>query len=303
MKKKFLSTMMAGAVMFALPLQAAAADMSAEDILKKSNEAMMDLDSYTIHTSSDQTVPGMEGGENSEVTSESKADVMLDPLKMHMTTTIAGQETESYLTEDGYYVQMPEEGWVKMSGDLGNLQKSMMAEGQMSQAMPLASDMTVSEEDDAYVLTYEGDGEKLLKMSTQMLQSSGSQQDSEQSAEMQKMIEQLMEKVEIEDFSYQVTIDKENHYMTGMMMDMKLTFEESSESITISQTSDVTLSNFNGVGSIEIPQEVLDAQTLEETAGGELPDTSSHEPVYALAGALAAAAAGAVLLYRRKETA
>ncbi|MYL36963.1 DUF6612 family protein [Halobacillus litoralis] len=303
MKKKFLSTMMAGAVLFSLPIQAAAADMSAEDILKKSNEAMMDLDSYTIHSVSEQTMPKMSSGEQGAISFDSKADVVMDPLKMHLTMNGAGQETEAYLTEEGYYVQIPEQGWVKTSSDIGNLQKVMMAEGQMSQAMPLASEMKVSEEEGAYVLTYEGDGEKLLKMTTQMMQSSGSQQSSDQSADMQKTIQEMLERVEIKDFSYEVTVDKENHYMTGMMLDMEMMFEEGSESVTISQSSDVTLSNFNGVGSIEIPQEVLDAQTIEEAAGGELPDTSSNEPLYALAGALAAAGAGAVLLYRRKVSA
>jgi LPXTG-motif cell wall-anchored protein len=64
--------------------------------------------------------------------------------------------------------------------------------------------------------------------------------------------------------------------------------------------------NFNEVGPIEVPQEVKDnANSLEDKMkeGGEMPDTSTSSPTYALAGAALILFGGSILLYRRKNTA
>ncbi|WP_226579724.1 DUF6612 family protein [Halobacillus litoralis] len=300
--KKMIRLSLALVVLFVLPFQVSAAEMSSEEILKKSNDAMKELESYTIKTTSKQTMPMTNGGNDQPLTTKSVADVTLNPLAMHMTSEIAGNKTESYLTKEGYFTEVPGEGWVKLSGDLGEeLQNTMMAEGQLSQAMPLAEEMTVTEDGGTYVLTYEGDGEKLMKMSMQAMQSSGG---SDQGKEMQSMMEQLMKNVQFENVSYEVMINKETHYMTGMMMDLEMKVDNEGQTMTIQTSTDITIDNFNGVGSIEIPQEVLDnAQSLEETVGGEMPDTATSNPSYALAGAALALVAGGVLVYRRKVSA
>ncbi|ARI76208.1 DUF6612 family protein [Halobacillus mangrovi] len=304
MLKKLFSLSVALVVLFVLPFQIAAAEMSAEEILKKSNEAMKGLDSYTLRTVTESPMPMMNEGNSKTMTSEAVSDVTLDPFAMHMTTKMPGSTVESYLTEQGYYAEMPGEGWVKLSDEMNkSIQKMAMADGQLNQALTLAKDMSVQEEEEAYVLTFEGDGQKLLEMSMKMMQSN---MNTESNKEMDSMMKQLLEDVEIKDVSYQMTIDKENHYLTSMMMDLEMTIKTGEEPATISQSTKMTLENFNGVDPIEIPQEVLDqAKPLEETIkeGGEMPDTATSYPTSLMLGGVLILLGGGMLLYRRKTTA
>lgn len=305
MLKKLSMLTIALAVLFFMPLQMSAAEMSAEDVLQKSNEAMKNLDSYSITQMIESEIGAMEGeGQSQPMMTEMKADVTLDPLAFYVQTKVANETIEAYHTEDGYFSKMGEENWMKLSGDSSEQMRQMMAEGQFEQAMPVVDNMSVEEKDGAYVLTYEGDGEELLEASMAMMQ-----QGMGESEGMEGMNEDMLENTTINDVSYQITIDKENHYLTSAVMNLDMEMEpgEGSEGsgVSISTKTDLTIDNYNGVGTIEVPQEVLDqAKPMEDTlGGGELPDTASSNPAYALLGAFLTLAAGSVWLFRRKVTA
>ncbi|ELK44665.1 LPXTG cell wall anchor domain-containing protein [Bacillus sp. SB49] len=296
MAKKWVSLSLILVVLFVLPMQISAEEMEAEEILKKSNKAMMELDSYKIHTVSEMT----DGSSEEAVKTEMSADVQNNPLVMHIQTMLDGETIESYLSEEGYFTEIPGEGWVKVT-DGTMIKNAMMAQAQVDQAAGLAKDMSVEESDDGYVLTYEGDGQELLEMSMKMMESNMSS--GEDSGEMQKMMEQLQDQMTINDVSYKITVDKENHYLTSvdMMIDMSLSME--GQTMNISQSSKTTVSEFNNVGTVEIPQEVINGAEPLEAAGGEMPDTATSEPAFTLLGAILALTAGGVLVFRRKQNA
>ncbi|MGV2620420.1 LPXTG cell wall anchor domain-containing protein [Halobacillus sp. ACCC02827] len=296
MAKKWVSLSLILVVLFVLPMQISAEEMEAEEILKKSNKAMMELDSYKIHTVSEMT----DGSSEEAVKTEMSADVQNNPLVMHIQTMLDGETIESYLSEEGYFTEIPGEGWVKVT-DGTMIKNAMMAQAQVDQAAGLAKDMSVEESDDGYVLTYEGDGQELLEMSMKMMESNMSS--GEDSGEMQKMMEQLQDQMTINDVSYKITVDKENHYLTSvdMMIDMSLSME--GQTMNISQSSKTTVSEFNNVGTVEIPQEVINGAEPLEEAGGEMPDTATSEPAFTLLGAILALTAGGVLVFRRKQNA
>ncbi|WP_406944283.1 DUF6612 family protein [Halobacillus sp. SY10] len=287
-------------VLFLFPLQVFAADMSAEEVLKKSNEAMKNLDSYSMKQVSKSKMPMMNEGEGMET--KTMADVTMDPFAFYLKTELAGETTESYFTEEGYYSELPGQGWVQLSDDSSQeMMMSMLAEGQMAQALPLAKDMSVEESDGSYVLQYEGDGEKLLEMSMKMLQQGmGS---SEGESGLKELGEELLDKISINDVTYKMTIDKENHYLTSSHVQLEMEIEtEEGPPMPVTQETEMTLDNFNGVGEIEIPQEVLDkAQPIEDAFGGELPDTASPHSMYALLGATLVLFAGSVLFIRKRS--
>lgn len=303
---KKLASLTAVLLVVMLPLQVAAEEMSAEELLNKSNEAMMELDSYTVRSITEQKMP-MQGTEQ-VISTESEADITLDPFAMHQMVTTSLPESkkqlelESYWTEEGFYQQNPEGDWVKFEDNFpmsqSDIQEMMTAQSQVSQASKFAKEMNVEETEGSYVVSYEGDGEKLLKASQQLFQSSMDDK------EMAKMMEEMMKQMTINNISYQITIDKETHYMTGMMMKLDMDMEMENVSTNMVQTFDMSIDNFNGVGTITIPGQVVDnAKSFEETIpeGGELPDTSSNDPGLALAGASLAMIAGGIFVYRRQR--
>ncbi|WP_369793234.1 DUF6612 family protein [Halobacillus sp. BBL2006] len=66
---------------------------------------------------------------------------------------------------------------------------------------------------------HEGDGEKLLKMSMEMMKQNVK---TEGNSDLDSFMQKMLENVTINNLSYELTIDKENHYLTGMMMDLDM---------------------------------------------------------------------------------
>ncbi|MCP3028922.1 DUF6612 family protein [Halobacillus sp. A5] len=304
--KKLFSLSAAAVLAVILPTQVLADD-SASEILQKSNEAMTELESYSSETSMEQTM--MIAGETVTTNSVAEQDITLDPFAMYQVTTASTPEEdemqlESYWTEDGFFQEDPEEGWIELPSEgLDELRSLAMAEDQVEQAEELAENMNVEDQGDTYLLTYEGDGEALMEESQEMFSQGMGEEDS-------AMMEDMLGEMTINEMSYEVTIDKENHYMTHLMMDIDMDMEMEGETTTSEQSIEMTLDNFNGVDEITVPQEVMDeAVPLEDEmdeesaeAGGELPDTATNLPMLILAGAAAAGLGGLLLFRRRQET-
>ncbi|WP_082234909.1 LPXTG cell wall anchor domain-containing protein [Halobacillus massiliensis] len=307
MFKKLTASALAAVLLLAAPAHFAAGEMSAEEILKKSNEAMAELDSYSTHMQMEQMMDM--GGEEMSISSESEVDITVDPFAMHMvTTTMIPEEgevsLESYLTDEGFFQEDPVEGWVKMpnefSDSLSELAGMGMVEEQMAQLEALGEEMSVEDQGDSYLLTYEGDGEAVMEASREML---GSMMQDEESGEM---MNELMNQMTINSLKYEVTIDKDNHYMTGTVMEMDTDMNMDGETINSVINMNMTVDNFNGVGEITVPEEVLSSATPmedmmpEETEGGELPNTSTSYPTMALSG-LALMLGGAFIFHLRSR--
>jgi hypothetical protein len=80
--------------------------------------------------------------------------------------------------------------------------------------------------------------------------------------EMGGMMEEMMSMMSINQLDYELHIDKETFYQSKivMMMDMEMDIE--GEKVTSNQNMNSLISNFDEVGDITIPKEVLD--TAEE---------------------------------------
>ena len=289
-------------VTVALPSQAFAdEDVSAVDILEKSNQAMLELDSYSSETVMEMTMPGVEG-EDLTIKTTSKEDVTLDPFAMHqvVTTAIPGEEEttlESYWTEDGFYQESEEGEWIKLpeelSDGLDELMQMAMAGDQVEQAEAFGEDMSVEETDDAYILTYDGDGEALEEAIQEWMSMSMGDDDA-------MMMDELLGQITYNEMNYEMTIDKDTHYMTELTMYTDMDIEVDGESSNTTQSIDMTVHNFNGVDPIHVPEDVLENATPLEEEGGALPDTSTNNPLLALMGG-GLTLAGVALYLRRRQ--
>lgn len=311
MKKKSAVLTLAAATAVAVPSQAFAEETpDAASILEESNKAMMELESYSSETMMEQTVtdPMMEGG-SFTTTTHSMEDVIMNPFSMKQTATTSmdGEETtlDSYWTEDGFYQQDVDGSWIKMdetfTGDINELIAMSQSGAQMEQTAALGEDMSVEDTGDSYVLTYEGEGDELLESAEEMLTSIMPEE------ETGTMAAAIFEDITVNDLQYVMTVDKETHYMTETTMDLDMDLSIEEQSMNIVQSLDMTVSNFNGVDEIVVPEDVvnnavpMDAMMEEEMEeGGALPDTATNNPFYAAAGAIAAAAAGSMLFFRRR---
>lgn len=288
---------------------ALAADMSAAEVLQKSNEAMSSLDSYSSKTMMEITMPDITTGESITVPIHTEEDVTFNPFAMHQTVTTStpdGEEEtlESYWTEEGFYQEDPMEGWVKLPSELSEGLDELMAMttagDQVAQAEALGEDMVVEDTGDAYQLSYEGDGEALMEAVLASFESMMGEEDASMS------MEGIMEEINFNDISYEMTVEKETFYMTEMSMYIDMEIASEGESLNMVQSMDMSISNFNGVEPITVPEDVLNgAVPLEGIGeeGGELPDTASNDPLFAFAGMGLAALGAGMLLFRRRSLA
>ncbi|MFG6149734.1 DUF6612 family protein [Halobacillus sp. B23F22_1] len=302
MFKKFVPLSLAVLLMAVTPAQVLGED-SASDVLRKSSEAMAELESYSSETNTEQTMTI--AGETITINSNSKQDITFDPFAMQQVVTTSSPKEgeislESYWTDDGFYQEDPEQGWVELPSEftegIDELINTAMAEDHVAQAEELAEDMNVEDQGDSYLLTYQGDGEDLMEEAQELYGAGMADEES-------SMMEDMMGDMTINDLSYEMTIDKETHYMTNLLLNTSMEMEMEGESTNTIQTIDMTLSNFNGVDEITVPQEVVDKATpLEDEMmeeGGELPDTATNSPLLVLSGMLMIGIGG-LLLFRRK---
>lgn len=286
---------------------ALAEEMSAVDVLQKSNEAMSSLDSYSSKTMMEITMPDITTGESITVPIHTKEDVTFNPFAMHQTVTTStpdGEEEtlESYWTEDGFYQEDPLEGWVKLPSELSEGLDELMAMttagDQVAQAEALGEDMTVEDTGNAYQLSYEGDGEALMEAVLASFESMMGEEDASMS------MEGIMEEINFNEISYEMTVEKETFYLTEMSMYIDMDMSAEGESLNMIQSTDMSISNFNGVEPIIVPEDVLNgAVPLEGIGeeGGELPDTASNDPLFAFVGMGLAALSAGLLFFRRRS--
>lgn len=305
MLKKLLSVTMIVFVVFLTTGHFSAEEFDASEILQKSNEAMNELESYSIEMEIEQTM--RMGEESITMATHSRQDVTLDPFAIYqVTTTSTPQAGEvplaSYWTEDGFYQQNPDQSWTKLEngrmGGMNSLLDMSIAEAQVAQAQALGENMRVEEKENVYRLIFEGDGEELLAAGLSMMESELGENEN-------VLVESILEGMTITDFNYHAEIDKETYYMTGLEMDLNMEMNMEGIQSEVSQHIQMTINNFNGVEVITVPAEVTETAApvdpSVEEEGGELADTAANDLTFALTGLILTMAGGGFQLIRRRQ--
>ncbi|WP_078392636.1 DUF6612 family protein [Shouchella patagoniensis] len=298
MNKKWTSATVAGFFVLSMSANALANEENAADILHQSNEAMLELDSFSSETMMELIMPDPMSGEEVTLSVNTKEDVTLDPFAMHQVSTMSTPEgdieTTFYWTEDGMYEQGPDGEWFLYEGMSSEEMMSLLQTSTShEQAEMMGEDMSVSDEGDSYILTYEGTGEDLNEMINELL--------GEMMEEDMQGADEMLEAFEISNLDYEMTIEKETHYMTEMSMHMTMMIDDGEESVEMDISMEQMVSNFNGVDPITVPDEVKENAEPIDAGGGAMPDTASNNLLYAAGGlALAVSAFGLSLFHRRR---
>lgn len=239
------------------------ASMSADEILEKSIAAMSEVKSYSMDMKTKQTMTmtGIEEEMNMEM--NMKTDIIVDPMQLYMVQEIKSPElgteeaitTESYFTNDGFYTKdSMTNTWIKYTDEFAEsiieLQKSQMnPEEQLNLLKRFTKNVEAEEDADHYILNLEADGEVLMEIVMEVMGLMG---------EDTAMLGDLFNEMDIKTFTYKIYIDKETFFQTKMdvVTDMAMTIEE--DTMTMKQEMAATITNFDGVAEITIPQEAID---------------------------------------------
>ncbi|OLO38109.1 hypothetical protein BTR23_11990 [Alkalihalophilus pseudofirmus] len=243
-------------------------DLSVDEVIQKSIEAMNDLESYTMEMNNDQILE-VPGEEAFEMNMTMIADITMEPLRLYQKMTINGLEeemaemesleTESYFTEDGMFVNdQMQGGWIKFPEEfsqeiLDASQMQMNAEEQLKMFQQFAEDTQLTADDAHFILTVQGSDDNFKAMAQEAMGFMD---------EAGVMMDELLSMMEIESFNYVIYIDKDTFYQTKMDMEISMSMTIEEETMKSTQRMTGVLTNFNNVGEIVIPQEVFD--TAEE---------------------------------------
>ncbi|WP_026672357.1 DUF6612 family protein [Alkalihalobacterium bogoriense] len=259
--------------------ESAQSNADADEILTKSLEAMNDVESFSMVMDSVQemNIPG-EGTVETKMTMES--DIGHEPTRLFqkLSMEVPGEsfgamETETYFTEDGMFIKDGSmDQWIKYPDSytedmLSFAQLQSDNTQQLEMLKQFSEEITVAEDDTHYILTIKGEGDSLKEMAVEMMAMLGD--------DITGGMTEIFDLMEISVFDYELYIDKETYYQTRFTstVEMSLTFE--GETMVTKQTMDSTISNFNNVGEITVPQDVIDS--AEEFSFDDFGDFSDLE--------------------------
>ncbi|WP_209121456.1 DUF6612 family protein [Alkalihalobacillus sp. BA299] len=239
--------------------------LSVDEVIQHSIEAMNELQSYTMEMNNEQQLE-MPDEEAFQMDMTMIADITIEPLRLYQKMTMSGLdenieavETESYFTEDGMFVKdSMEGGWIKFPEEfsqdiLESAKMQMNAEEQLKIFQKFSEDTQLTEDDTHYILTTRGSDENFKEMAQEVMGFID---------EAGEMMDELLSMMDIEMFTYVIYIEKDTFYQTKMDMEITMQMSMEGETMKSVQRMNGIMSNFNTVGDITIPQEVIN--TAEE---------------------------------------
>lgn len=214
-----------------------------QQLLEESNEAMAALDSYAMETQA-LTPEDEEGQEMSSI-----VQLTRDPLSFEVSQTgpnpMTGEveEMKEYFSDGLYYTEEPTVGgWIYMDGEEAGMTGGAdlrPAEVQTEYLIEHASSLTLEETDEFYVFTAEGTEDESGALALTLAGDSEGESG-----------------LKVNEFSYQLQIDKETMLQQDVEMTIGLAMQE--EGMESVQQMMTTYSQFNEVEERTVPEEIAD---------------------------------------------
>ena len=228
--------------------------LTAETVLEKSMEATNALESYSMDMNMNQVI-SIQGEAPEEISTTMKMDVTMNPFAMYQVMQMNdmgigdSMEMESYYTEDAYYMHEPfTGGWFKIEYDIPHEAFHQSPADQMESLKSFASELTLKEEGDVYIITLEGAGDSY----NQLLQ------DASFIEEMDGMFDDIFSMIHVNKISFEIHVNKTTFLQTKVNMTMDIEMNIEGEVMHTVQEMEMTVYNYNGINEIVVPQEVLD---------------------------------------------
>ncbi|WP_026678374.1 DUF6612 family protein [Fictibacillus gelatini] len=231
--------------------------VTAEQVLEKTTKASANIKNYEMDA--DMNVEMNAEGHTMKMPTKINAQMATEPLLVHqkMDTEDKGQpvSVEMYITKDEAYMNQGGQ-WIKMPNqgpmDLSKATENMSPAKKMEQMKKFVKDLSLKDKGDTYELKMSGKGDEIKEFAKEMM----AQNMNPQSAQA---IEQSLNNMKISDLKYTLTIDKKTNYPKQLLLDMNMEIKEGSHTAEMKLHMDSTMSKFNKVKDLAIPENVKKA--------------------------------------------
>jgi hypothetical protein len=232
---------------------------AAEELMDRITEAAEGLHSYVQDSHVWLNTDMVQGGKHVQQTSEtsSQAEYMLDPLYMHTTSLmkITGQKEqrlEQYYTGAGFYMLMDGHWRIMPDQAVQILEKSLQQEAdpgeRMKRMKTILPYVTVSEDGDHYVLSARAAGDQMKDLAAYYRMQYGSDE---------AAVQQI---AEIKSMATVYTVDKKTYLPVQTEDEMVTDSRTGGGGMRSESKITGTISGYNTISSIEVPEEALNAQ-------------------------------------------
>lgn len=247
-------------------------DMTLQEVFDKSMEVSNKTESLSAKVDMTQKMNQPSQDLAMETASVMDMNITMDPLAIYQkgTTTMKmdGSEEEQsmnmemYMTEQGFFMNDETTGqWMKLPSEMYE-QIAQMTEQQsdpsqqLKQLEAFKDDFAFEQTDSEYILKLSASGEKFNALIEEQMSQFMPELEGE---ENQASIEEMMEGMSIEKVDYTINIDKETFETTTVDMIMDMTMEMEGETMQINQVMNADYSNYNGVETITVPEDIVNS--------------------------------------------
>ncbi|WP_410771818.1 DUF6612 family protein [Fontibacillus sp. BL9] len=232
-----------------------------DEMIQKATEASEKLKSFSMDAKVNQNIVIAQGDQKQEqkVDMTMKVDMVKDPLAMYQVMDMnmgeqGSQNVEQYITQEGIYSKV-DGTWVKLPDEtrdemLASMEQSASPEAQLEQFKSIANEAKVVEEGDEFVLSADLSGDGLKELAKSLMSQSGGE--NEQTAAM-------LEQMDIKNIKISYAVNKETFLPSKSTVAMVMNMDVEGQSVSLDMTMDSTISKYDEIDKIEIPQEALDS--------------------------------------------
>lgn len=236
-----------------LPAEDSEMAVNAEEIFKKSAEAMTEVTSFQVEGTVVENSMINEQNEKSE-TNLTMETILGESPAMYAksnteSNTGATGEIEIYMT-DKIYVKAPEEQWFAMEKGGGNEEMynmfTTLEAKDLKEYINWGEAFDVADRGDHYLLSFAGDADmyKEIVMGAANSMSGDVWNDRYESMEI--------------DGTYEITVEKETYRMKSYLLEYEAEMDEEMGNISTYHKGSYTLQNFNEYEEIIVPEEVIE---------------------------------------------
>lgn len=238
-------------------------ELTLQEVYKKSLEQSGSIDSVKAKIDMAQVVEIPSQELSMDMKSKMDMSMTVQPFAVYQKgeTTIVGedngtQQMESYMTEDGIYIYEGTSGqWVKLPSEMSEQMQALSGEQadpskQLKDLEQFKEDFKFEHTEDAYILRLSASGEKFNKLIEKELQ--------ETMPELLEGNPEMLENMDIQKVDYEIYIDKKTFNISKLNMFLEMSITAEGEKLNIKQDLKSTFSDYNQVGEIKVPQEVID---------------------------------------------
>lgn len=254
---------------------------TAEEVVSQSQAVMNDIESYVLSMDMLQTMnlDGMDE-EAMSVRSTQTMEMTMDPMTFKQDITMNYEDMDemgemddsegqisyqSFFTEnDGLFMEDPMmERWMKFPDSylddfLAMSDLQLNPEEQLDFLEDYVTDLSMEEDDQYYYITLQTEDLNLEELMQEL-------QGFDADIPGMEGMDELFGSMDLQELDFSITIEKETYHQTAGSMTMVMAIDMMGQEMITHQTSDMSMSDFNTIDPITIPNEVLEnAEEISE---------------------------------------